>query len=179
MTQNLEYMEKELIARKRLRTIIADCVKDMKEAGIPIQDKRIVGIGIQKLAGTRAACYFTMAEDGLDVFYIYIHEKIINHLNDEAVWANVKNSIYHELLHTCDDCREHNHHWMKWSKVCDDKLGTHTRRHIEEKLYYNPSLKPIVYHCNGCGNEYWATSKLSDNNCDCELCANDMIRFPR
>ena len=177
MTKNFEHMEKELFVTQKLKNLVNECSKDMQEAGIPIRNNRIVGTDVKKLLGTRAACYFTLAEDGLYIFYIYIHDKIIKYWNDETVWANVKNSIYHELLHTCDDCQSHNDEWMKWSKVCDDKLETHTRRHMEEKLYYNPSLTPVIYRCPECGNEYWAVKELAKEDCNCELCANDMVRF--
>lgn len=173
MTNNFEYLEQKAKTVKMLRNIMTTCIEDMHNVGIPVQDNRITGIGIKELKGTRAACVFTLGNDSLLNFYILIHEKIIKHLDDEKVIANVKNSIYHELLHTCENCQEHNDVWMKWSKICDDKLGTHTRRHLEEKLYYNPSLAPIIYRCPDCGNEYWAVKELL-GDCECELCGGEM-----
>ena len=162
----------EMETKKLLREMMYSCAKDMLAVGIPVQIDCIIGIDILSLKGTRACCYCKKV-DAKDTFVIGVHKKLLKYIDDEEVIKNVKNSMYHELLHTCKNSQDHGKEWMKWSKICDEKLHTHTRRHLEEKIYYQPNTKHIVYTCPNCGNEYWAVKKIEDTSC--ELCGSNMI----
>ena len=169
---NLEKIELNMKANKILTNMMNSCAEDMIAVGIPVRVDRVIKVNIASLKGTRACCYGKMQADGEMKFVISIHNKVLKHLDNDAVMANVKNSMYHELLHTCANSQDHGAEWVKWSMLCDEKLGTHTRRHLEEKVYYNPNAKYTVYTCPDCGNEYWACKKIDDTSC--EICGGNM-----
>ena len=168
-----EQMELELRASKTLNNMMKTCANDMVACGIPVRADRVIKVNVTNLKGTRACCFFKQNADGEMSFMICIDKKVLKHLDNDAVMANVKNSMYHELLHTCEGCHNgHGAEFVKWSKVCDKNLGTHTLRHMEEKVYYNPNARHIVYVCPHCGNEYWAVKGVDDTTC--EICGAEM-----
>lgn len=168
-----EQMELELKATKMLENMMNSCANDMIAVGIPVRIDRIMKVVLATIRGTRACCFYKTMDDGEKSFMICIHKKMAKYMDNDAVMANVKNSMYHELLHTVANCHEgHNEDWVKWSMICDEKLGTHTRRHMEDKIYYNPNARHIVYTCPHCGNEYWAVREVEDTSC--EICGHEM-----
>jgi hypothetical protein len=170
MSKTINWMK----AKNMLIDMMNDCINEMVAIGIPVQANRIHGISLMKLNGTQAGCYFKKASDGELVFLIAIHELFANHLDDEVVIANVKNSIYHELLHTCPNAQEHNDTWLDLAVKCDNELGTTTRRFLEKGFFYNTTKKtPVIYRCTHCGYEYYGTKNLGDN-VTCDVCGDTL-----
>ena len=168
-----EQMELELRESKILNNMMTVCANNMVVAGIPVRANQVLKVNVTNLKGTRACCFYKKTADGDMVYMICINKKVLKYLDNDAVMANVENSMYHELLHTIVGCNDgHNEEWVKWSKVCDEKLGTSTRRHMEDKIYYNPNTRYTVYTCPHCGNEYWAVKTIDDNTC--EICGAEM-----
>ena len=150
------------------------CVQDLLAHNIPVQSDRTCGIYLGRLSGTSACCYSYGDADGQQYFRIILSEKFADYCSDPVVVEHVKNSIYHELLHTCPDAMNHGPAWMCWSAVCDAALHTHTRRHMEAPIYYNRlKRQPSVYRCLCCGNEYYATAAFQEQ-VPCELCGAEM-----
>lgn len=173
----LQKTEKQMAADKLIRRMLDNCARRMLDAGIPIRPDRVLSITLMKLSGTRAICYGKKEDDGELSFVIGIDEKIINHMDKPRVVEHVRNSVFHELLHTCRDCQEgHNEEFVRWSKFCDEKLGTRTLVHMESPVYYQTrKSKPVVYQCENCGNIYYAVKKLEDTGC--EICSGEMERI--
>ena len=173
----LQKTEKRIAAKKLIRQMLDDCSRRMLEVGIPIQSDRVLDICLMKLSGTRAVCYGKKADDGKMNFVIAIEETFVHHLDKPRVVEHVRNSIVHELLHTCPDCQDgHKGDFVRWSKFCDEKLGTRTLVHMESPVYYQTrKSKPFVYQCKNCGNLYYAVKKLEDTGC--EICAEEMERI--
>ena len=166
-------MTKKQIATEMLEVMIRDCANDMIAVGIPVRADRIYEINIRPIRGTRACVFFgTNLDDGLMSFSLCIHNKMLQNLDNAYAIANIKNSIYHELLHTCENCQSHNDEWMKWSKYCDEKLGTNTRLHLEEDVYYSADVAYVTYVCPVCGSKYLASNEHSMIHCS--FCENNM-----
>ena len=162
-------------AQNILNEMLEECAKDMISVGIPVQKDKIINIGLANVPNTHALCCFKETEDGTR-YIIAIRKTMMYHLDDEVVMANVKNSIYHELLHTCPKATTHNKTFMKWSGVCDKKLGTRTRLYMEDAIYYNTTKnKGFAYVCPHCGNVYVSTDIFAEE-IDCELCGTVMER---
>ena len=160
-------------ANAMLNNFLNECISDMIAVGIPVQKDKIIKIGLANIKDTHAVCCFKEI-DGEINFIIAIKKTMMYHLDDEVVMANVKNSIYHELIHTCAGATSHNEIFMKWSVVCDRELNTHTRRYIEDVFYYNKTKKKgFLYVCPDCGNEY-ISAKTFVEKIDCELCGKTM-----
>lgn len=149
----LRWIETKMEAHKILKEMLYECATDMVNANLPIQTEKINGIYIQKVEDTHAICSFIPDEDGEFTFSIIIDEEFANHTDDEVVVANVKDSIYHELLHTCPDCQEHNDTWLAFAIECDKKLGTKTRTRQDDEIYYNQAqgMTIATYECEHCG----------------------------
>ena len=169
-------LNKKVTALSVLTKMMQECASDMTTVGIPIHAERVYEITIRPIRGTRALIFGGInAKDGLMYFSICIHNAIRKNLDNEYAMANIKNSIYHELLHTCDNCFSHNAKWMKWSRCCDKHLGTYTRLHMEEDVYYDADAACITYVCPTCGGEYRATKEHEAVHC-C-FCKADMNRL--
>lgn len=163
-------------AKKILDTMLEECLNEMISAGIPVQKDKIITIGLASFNKTHALCSFR--EIGNETYFIIaIRKDMLYYLEDDVVMANVKNSVYHELIHTCPDCRSHNDEFMKWSSICDKKLGTKTRMYMEDAFYYNkkPVESGITYVCRECGNIYISDGVFA-NDITCELCEEVMTR---
>lgn len=173
---NMHKTYNRMKAQKMLIKMMNECIEDMLAVGIPVQKDRIQHIALLKLNGTQAGCYFKPANDGQLTFLIAIHDLFANHLDDEIVVANVKNAIYHELLHTCPNAQEHNDTWLELAVKCDNTLGTTTRRFLERCFFYNTCKKPpIVYRCTHCGYEYYGANNIGEN-LTCEVCGDILVR---
>ena len=152
----VQWLETKLKAHKILQEMLYECAVDMVNAGLPIQPERVDGIYIQKVKKAQAVCSFRPDENDELLFSIMIDEQFANHMEDEVVLANVKDSIYHELLHTCPDCQSHNDNWLDVAVECDAKLGTHTRTRQDDEIYYNKAhgMEIATYECSHCGFKF-------------------------
>lgn len=151
--EKIEWMETKLKAHETLEKMLYECAIDMVNVGLPIQTEKIDGIYIQKVKDTHAVCSFRTDENGELTFSIIIDETFAKYMDDEVVIANIKNSIYHELLHTCPECQNHNDNWLNLAIECDAKLGTHTRTRQDDEIYYNRAqgMEIATYSCKHCG----------------------------
>ena len=152
----MQEIELKVKVHEKIKKLMQDCINDMVNIGIPVQIKKIEGIFLGSLKNALAVCRYDKVDNDCVNFNIIISDKIVKHMNDEVVVANVKNSIYHELLHTCPDCQMgHNDIWLEYAVMCDNKLNTKTRTRLDEKVYLNRAKGEIfTYKCKHCGFEY-------------------------
>ena len=160
MTRYIKSNEEKLLreaalydrAKTILREMIEECASDMISVGIPIQQDKIVDFGLADTKKRHAVCWFDERSDG---YIIGVHKKIVRHLDDSVVLANLKNSVYHELLHTIPGATSHNEVFLKWAIACDEQLGTETRVFKEAPIYYHKkNAKAFTYVCPHCGFTY-------------------------
>lgn len=160
-------------AMNRLNELLEECANDMFSVGIPVQKDKILNIGLATIPNTHAVCCFKKI-DGITHFIIAIKKNMMYHLNDKVVMANVKNSIYHELIHTCPRCTSHNKTFLKWAHICDMTLGTQTLVYLEDVFYYNKTTNNgVVYVCPECGNTYVSNGVFAED-ISCEICKHTM-----
>ena len=157
----------ELALKVKVHEIIKDmmqeCIADMVNIGIPVQVEKINGIYLGDVKGSFAMCCYE-TNNGETNYNIVISNKIVKYMNDEVVVANVKNSIYHELIHTCPDCQMgHNDTWLEYAVICDNKLNTKTRARQDEKVYLNRFKgNTHIYRCEHCGFEYETAENVGE-----------------
>lgn len=78
-------------------------------------------------------------------------------LLDERVDAQrgLKDTLLHELLHTCRGCMKHTGKWKELAERVNAECGTHVSRAVSPELI-PPQLRPkpaYTVRCEGCGFE--------------------------
>ena len=155
-----------------LSAMMKECIDEMLSVGIPVAKEHINSIAFEKLNTINARCYRENINGNI-VYDIAIHNGVIKYIDDVVVLNNVRNSIYHELLHTCPNCfHRHNDNFVKWSRICDEKFGTHTLRFVDRKIYYNRHKGDInKMACPKCGFEHWYSKELT-YDIRCKTCGS-------
>lgn len=160
----MQELELKVKIHEMLKNMMQECIADMVNIGIPVQIEKINDIYLGDVKGSFAMCCYDKVGADYTNFNIVISKKIIKHMNDEVVVANVKNSIYHELIHTCSDCQMgHNETWLEYAVICDNKLNAKTRARQDEKVYLNRAKGKIyTYRCEHCGFEYKTAENVGE-----------------
>ena len=157
-----------------VQNMVSECASNLLELGIPVQMERVSCIHLMPLEDTFAGCFFRRSCGEME-FVLVVHSDFVRYMDDPVVVENVRNSIYHELIHTCLNAQEHNDIWMYWSEKCDEHLGASTRAYLEYDLYYHiyRGEEHYVYRCDDCGFEYHSVDgNFEDMQCD--ICGADM-----
>lgn len=154
-------------ATQAIHTMLDECANNMISVGIPIQKDKILDIVLATISGAQAVCWFKNSDD--TNFIIGIRKQMMNYLDDMEVMSNVKNSIYHELLHTIKGASSHNEIFKKWSEICDELLYTRVNQCMENAVFYHTSKRTTYqYTCPNCGFSYISTK--NNLECTCSGC---------
>lgn len=149
--------------KKDFDEIVKECIKDLKDINIPIQDDKIKSItAVDKFTKNPfpGICYgicFNYIEDE----YIIEINKIF--LDDKVLLKDLKSFICHELIHTCEKCMDHNAKFRKYAKLVDEAYDYGLMVRYDD--YFHPEL-PILNKlvCPRCGFvKYYKRKKGSDN----------------
>ena len=102
-----------------IEKIYWDSFNELKNLGIPVREASVVVAPLKELAGK------CVKYNNPEKFEISIMQKLVNTNN---IWM-VKRTMIHELIHTCDDCYNHNSKWKEYAKIVRDKYNI-----LENKL---------------------------------------------
>lgn len=84
-----------------LQKIYKECVQECKDAGIPIRDDKVLSISVgteEEMINDYGLCYVN--EQDL-TFEMYVNSLL---LDENCPIIELKNTIIHELIHTCPRC---------------------------------------------------------------------------
>lgn len=96
--------------------LLKDVMSDAGSLGIPISDKIIPTIYIDKKRYDRvAACYKYPFPQKYEIH--------LSHDTLRASESEIKNIIAHEVLHTCFLSMDHEYPWKMYKNLMNDKLG--------------------------------------------------------
>lgn len=99
---------------RNLQMIAKECEQDLRSIGIPIQEVS------QYLINTRAKRRWGCCKLRNREFIIEINHILLDERNPiEAL----KNTLYHELLHTCKNCLDHKELWKRYAQKVKMSLG--------------------------------------------------------
>ena len=132
MTQ--EELDKELIE-------LAETLRGM---GIPVSKKLTPHVIVNSRAKRRLGCCYV--QNG-----VYSIEVSARQLDDRE---KVRQTLAHELLHTCHGCRNHGERWKAYAEQVNEVLGFSIQRLFpaeEETVPLRHDTVKYVLECQSCG----------------------------
>ena len=135
---------------RNLYVVAKSCMNQLDSIGIPY---RAASFEVNSRAVKRwGQC---SCENGK--FIIQISSVLLNEKNSEY---GLRQTIIHELIHTCCGCMNHGEEWQKWADKCNRCLGYKISRcNTAESLgvVYNEIKENKPYYlivCKNCGHRY-------------------------
>jgi len=158
-----------------LEKISLECMKEMKNVGIPVQDSRIKKIEPASL-DCMGECECEYEGDGY-LFGIKIKKEL---LYDTVEIMELKEVVVHELIHTCPRCISHGKTWRRYAKILNDTYGYSLMEEKDEDAIFHKGL-PVLHKvaCPVCGafyncrnQEIWMNAENSGGFV-CSFCGSD------
>lgn len=107
---------------KDLKRLYLECVSEARSIGLDISD-RITGIEVNsRLSRALGRCYARYAVGGGYTYRIEVNPCMLADDLDDRI---PKNTIMHELVHTCDRCMNHGPEFQRRAMMVNRKLGYH------------------------------------------------------
>ena len=135
-------MEKEILD---IQKVIDDCSARMIKIGIPV--KKNVGFSklSTKIKNTVAmCCHFERTN-------IYIIQFDYNYIKKHANTSLVNGLVCHELIHTIDDCKEHNKKFKEYADMVENVYGWTPMRNLTIRDMYTQEDPVAKVVCPVCG----------------------------
>ena len=144
---------------RKLQTVFTECIDEMNAIEIPF--RRIKTVEVNYRAKRRWGQCCKRYDDRGIYFEININADL---LHDDAPEKSLKETIIHEILHTCPECFCHTGEWKRLADLVNDCYGYNVKRcnSSEEKgmdEFYRQheefAIKQTTWKyaikCKGCG----------------------------
>lgn len=135
-----------------LQMYAAECMEELDAIGIPY------GNIVEFKVNTRAKRRWGLSQKTPNGFIIEIN---VDLLNEQNSINGLKNTIIHEILHTCTDCMNHGDRWKYFANVVNNTYGYNVKRcsNAEEKGVNERREAPIrpykyLVQCPECGAQW-------------------------
>lgn len=142
---------------KNLNSLFEECRMELKRINMDISD-RIVKVSVNgRLKTTMGKCIFSRRTGNYSI------EIAACLLTDEAETQAAKETIIHELIHTCPGCMNHGYEWKRRGDRVSRMLGYNVTRCADRTTLETQGVvikdrKPEEYKyalvCDCCGNQY-------------------------
>ncbi len=162
----------------RFLSLYSECKKELENLNIPFG--RIAELKVSHTLNSYGDCR--------KISNLYYRIRVNKTLLEEASDDSIKNTIIHEMLHTCPDCFNHGKTWQAYAnlvndaypKYCISRLGSYEETHVRLK---NENNAKYVITCKSCGHKYFyyrncrIVKLISNNNdlCRCAFCKNNNL----
>ena len=134
--------------QRHLNEVALDCLDILDSLNIPY------GEVMEFTVNTTAKSRWGQTKRNGNFYYINIAEILTDGNHDDGL----KNTLLHELLHTCPNCMNHGAQWKAYAAMVNDRYGIKITRcnSAEEKGVDREEWigqKKILhrYHCKDCG----------------------------
>lgn len=140
-----------------LKTYAIECMKELNDIGIQY------GNIVEFTVNTRAKKIWGQCKAIPGGYSISINNVLLDERNDEK---GLKETIHHELLHSCKDCMNHGDNWKRLAQKVNIAYGYNIKRtnSAADKGVLEETEPPIKHRvvCLDCGHVYKRTraSKL-------------------
>lgn len=128
-----------------LHAVARDCLGTLSRLGIP------VGIIREIAPDTRSRRRWGVCRKDADgTFRILISVRL---LSDDAPLDALRDTLFHELLHTAPNCMNHTGNWKQYAERLNKELGLNITRATTADSIGVPEDDRIRYRfvCRGCG----------------------------
>lgn len=158
---------------KDLQKVYIECVQELRGIGMDISNKIVKVCTNGRLKTTLGRCCRDRRSGN------YTIEVNLCMLADGVEIASTKNTIIHELLHTCPGCMNHGNEWRRRGDMVKQKLGYDISRCESKSELEAAGVKvaeaeyKYALVCQSCGYQYkrkrWseALENPSRYNCRC------------
>lgn len=163
---------------KDLQKLYNDCVMELKRINMDISNK-ITEVKINgRLRTTMGICY---RNNRTGNYSIGINQALMSDTADEM---EVKDTIIHELLHTCPGSFNHGYEWKLRADRVNRMLGYHvstcaSRQEVEAKgIQLKIEDWKYALECVNCGKQYkrkrWGYALENPSNYKCGKCGGEL-----
>lgn len=129
-----------------LNRLLAAVISEAKQAAIPVSDRIVPAVKVNSRAKTRFGCCRRAGDD-----YTIEISAFLFHAGEKAV----RQTLAHEILHTCPSCSNHGTLWRHWAAVMNRRYGYGIRRTDSPEHLGIPDERPVrwLVVCQRCGKE--------------------------
>ena len=149
-----------------------ECINDMKNLGInvPVIDKFVVN----KRAKSRfGRCIYDYKKK------TYTIEICNDLLNEECNVLALKETIFHELIHTLPNCMNHGKEFKKYAGIINKKYHTNIKRACTNEEKYGVAYAKKVAERNNKNKKPKIKYELFCNNCGKIRASRETSRMPK
>lgn len=132
------------MVQEELDGLMARLHHKLKDLGIPVSKKLLPGVKVNTRAKRRLGCCYYQSGR----YWIEVSESLLD--NDGLL----RQTLIHELLHTCPGCRNHGERWKSYARVVKEKLGYEIERTVKTESASGPLRHEEVKYileCQSCG----------------------------
>lgn len=134
-----------LMEQGELDALMAGLQARLRGLQVPVSDKILPGVQVNARAKRRLGCCFFRQG-------AYTIEVSAGILQSPAL---LKETLLHELLHTCPGCRDHGPLWKRYAEIVNQALGTSIQRTVKVEGLPPLRREEVKYalRCQSCGRE--------------------------
>lgn len=126
--------------------LLAQVVREARAVGIPVSKHISPQVKLNRRAVARFGCCRKVG----DVCYIELSARLL-----EAGEGPVRETLAHEVIHTCWGCRDHGARWKSYAARMNGAYGYHIQRTGTWEAMGLPDKRPVnhLLVCDRCGLE--------------------------
>lgn len=130
--------------KDELDSLMAGLCRELLALGIPVSGRLLPQVQVNTRAKRRLGCCFYQGGR----YWIEVSDRV---LGDGAL---LRQTLVHELLHTCPGCRDHGKRWKAYAGLVSEKLGFKIERTVSTGAQEGPLRHEEVKYileCQSCG----------------------------
>ena len=111
--------------QEEINALFADCMVQMRSIGVPISESIYPSVVLSRTRSRFGDCRKTAGKSGELDYDFVIRLSKYTLANSER---SLRNTIYHELIHTVPGGFNHGREWKRWAAYAGERLGYHIQR---------------------------------------------------
>lgn len=138
----------EIMTQGELNALMAEMIASLTSLGIPLSKRIVPEVKVNTRAKKRLGCCILQS-------YVYTIEISQFVLSDEQL---LRETMAHELLHTCKSCRNHGERWKQYAAIVNKELGYNISRTVKIEggdVRLREEANKYLLVCTSCGTEIW------------------------